>query len=178
MVIEPHLNPTQLVGIIAFFAAAIAAARVALAKRDQRKASARVWWWVGAIHLVWVMEVVVGARHGLHDWVNAVLHDNGLYPKRAAIQMLLLVGCVLCVALAHTVVRRWLKGTAPLAPHARRAAFVTMAVGALFIVESISLHAIDQLLYANLGPVLAITYLWVGMALAILASAWAEFYAK
>lgn len=178
MVIEPHLNLTQITGVVAFFAVAIAAARVALANRARRQHSARVWWLVGGVHLVLGVEVVVGARHGVHDWVNAVLHDGGLYPKHGAIQLVLLMVCVLWFVLGQAAARRWLRGMPQLAPHARRSVFVTEAVGALFLVESVSLHAIDQLLYASVGPVRAIAYLWGGTALVILASAWGEFYEK
>lgn len=178
MVIEQTLNPTQLMGVVAFFAAAIAAGLLALRKDGHPGGSARVWALVAVAHLAFAAEVVFGTRHQVHDMVNAVLRENGLYPGRAAIQAGLLILCGLCIAIGIGGVRRWLGGVARLTHHARRTVFVTLAVGALFMVESVSLHAIDQVLYAIAGPVRTIAYVWVCAALLILAGAWAEWNAK
>jgi hypothetical protein len=161
MVIEPTLNLTQIAGVFAFFAAAFAAALVALRKKARPGHNARVWWPVAAAHLAFGMEVVMGTRHGLHDYLDDVLRSNGIYPARAVIQVVLLIVCALCFALACSAVRRWLAGVTGLTPYARRSAFVTLAVGALFMVESVSLHAIDQ----------------ICAMLVIVANAWSEFYA-
>lgn len=178
MVMEPNLNPTQFAGVIAFVAAAIAAGLVARSKNGRPKGSARVWALVAIAHLAFAAEVVLGARHGVHDMVNAVLRDNGIYPNRTTIQAALLMLCGLCTVLGIAAARRWLGRKPQRMPHARRAVFVTLAVGALFMVESVSLHAIDQVLYASAGPVRAIAVLWGCAALVILASAWAEIYKK
>lgn len=178
MVIEQTLNPTQLVGLAAFFAVAITAGLIAMRKNGHAGGSARVWAWVAVAHLAFAAEVVLGARHQVHDMLNAVLRDNGLYPARATIQAGLLLLCGLGVAVGVEGVRRWLGGVPQLTHHARRVAFVALAIGALFMVESVSLHAIDQVLYATAGPVLAIAYIWVCAAMVTVASAWAEFKAK
>jgi hypothetical protein len=74
--------------------------------------------------------------------------------------------------------QRWLRALPQLTPYARRAVFATWVVGALFMVEAVSLHGIDQMLYASVGPVRTIAYLWGCAALLTLASAWAEIYKK
>jgi hypothetical protein len=41
----------------------------------------------------------------------------------------------------------------------------------LFTIEAISLHAVDALMYAYIGPVLAIGWAWAALALTITAAA-------
>ena len=76
MVIDPHLNPTQLAGVIAFFAVAIAASLAAYNDKAPAHSRARVWPRVAFAHLAFAGEVLLGARHGLHDMLNTVLHDG------------------------------------------------------------------------------------------------------
>lgn len=178
MVIEQTLNTTQLTGVIAFLATAAAAGLLGLRAQGRHGSSPHLWRLVALVHLVFAAEVVFGARHAVHDMVNAVLRDDGLYPVRAGMQAGLLVLCWLCITLGLTATQRWLRGVPQLTPHGRRAVFATLAVGALFMVEAVSLHGIDQMLYTSAGPVRAIAYLWVCAALVTLASAWAEIYKK
>jgi hypothetical protein len=178
MVIEAPLNPTQIAGVIAFLATAVAAGLTAARKNNCSGGIARVWTLVALAHLAFAAEVVLGARHGVHDLLNTVLRDMGLYPGRASIQAGLLILCGLCITLGLTATQRWLRGVPRLTRHGQRAVFSTLAAGALFTVEAVSLHSIDQVLYANTGPVRAIAYLWICVALVALVSALAEIYKK
>ncbi len=178
MVIEQTLNTTQLTGVTVFLATAAACGLLGLRAQGRHGSSPHLWRLVALVHLVFAAEVVFGARHAVHDMVNAVLRDDGLYPVRAGMQAGLLVLCGLCITLGLMATQRWLRALPQLTPYARRAVFATWVVGALFMVEAVSLHGIDQMLYASVGPVRTIAYLWGCAALLTLASAWAEIYKK
>lgn len=178
MVIEQTPNTTQLMGVVAFLATAAACGLLGMRAQGRHGSSPRLWRLVALVQLAFAAEVVFGARHAVHDMVNAVLRENGLYPLRAGMQAGLLVLCGLCITLGLTATQRCLRGVPRLTRHGQRAVFATLAVGALFMVEAVSLHSIDQVLYANTGPVRAIAYLWICAALVALVSALAEIYKK
>jgi hypothetical protein len=54
---------------------------------------------------------------------------------------------------------------------ATRALAATAGAVSLFVVESISLHGIDAIMYASVGPVLAIALFWAAAAAIVTASA-------
>lgn len=167
MLIDSSLNTTQLVGMIAFGAAAAAAGRAAMGCATQHPQNKPIWWTVSGAHLFFVAELVLGMRHVVHDFANGFLRDAGIYPSRGAIQMLLLVVCALAATIASRVVRKRLQAPPDVTAHAQIAAWLTLALGALFMVEAVSLHAVDAWLYSTAGPVLLIAYLWATVAMAV-----------
>ncbi len=166
MLIDSSFNTTQLVGMIAF-GAATAAARAAMVCAATNPQNKLIWWTVSGAHLFFVAEFVLGTRHAVHDFVNGMLRDAGIYPSRGAIQMLLLVVCALAATIAGSVIRKRLQAPPGVTAHAQIAAWLTLAVGALFMVEAVSLHAVDAWLYSTAGPVLLIAYLWATVAMAV-----------
>lgn len=146
-------NPTQVAGLLAFAASALACAWAA-----RRRPGG--WAWLAAVHgLLW-LDILLGTRHRLHDWINAGLRALGAYGERVWLQVALLA------ALASLAVVVW---------RARRrlgaAGTATALVVALLIVEAISWHETDRLLYLRIGPLLLIAYAWIAGAAVVVASA-------
>ena len=153
------LNATQLAGVTVFGLAALACLRAA-ARRGP-------WIWLALLHLVFAAEVIVGLRHRLHDAADALLQGRGWYGARAGLQEGL-IACVLAAGLIGCVliVRTW-RRDAPVAG----AWLGSGCTAALFLIEGISLHRTDVLMYTPLGPVLAIGWAWGVTALVVAASA-------
>src|SRR5690606_12386341 len=99
-------------------------------------------------------ECALGLRHTLHNKMIWLLGEY--YRERLPFQVALLLAASL--AALTLLAMRWSRvtdapDTTPL-----------MATGAallLFALETISLHAIDRLLYLRAGPILVIGWLWI-----------------
>ena len=147
-------NPTQVAGLLAF--AATTAACVWAARR-QRSGG---WAVLAAVHAALWLDILLNTRHRVHDVVNAALRALGLYESRVWLQAALLL------ALAAVAVFAW---------RARRRAGVavvaTAMLIALMLVEAISWHESDRLLYTYFGPLLLIAYAWLACAGAVVFAA-------
>jgi hypothetical protein len=156
------INATQLAGLLAFGAAALACARAARARQQ------RLWWKLAAISTGFALEAVLGLRHRLRGAVDIWLQGEGLYDSRTPAQIGLLVLCALLLAWAV-----WgLAGLRRAGPHARVAATACAVTLCLFVIEAISLHGVDALMYANIGPVRAVGWVWVVLAGTTAWAAW------
>jgi hypothetical protein len=140
-------NPTQLAGLLAFAASTAACVWAA------RRRNSGGWTVLAVVHAALWLDILLDTRHRLHDVVNAALLAVGLYGSRVWLQAALLL------ALAAVVVLAW---------RARRRAGVAVAATAvlvaLLLVEAISWHESDRLLYTHLGPLLLIAYAWLACA--------------
>ncbi len=140
-------NPTQVAGLLAF--AASTAACVWAARRKHSGG----WAVLAAVHAALWLDILLNMRHRIHDVVNAALRSIGLYDSRLWLQAALLL------ALGAVVVMAW---------RTRRRASVAVVATALLIalvlVEAISWHESDRLLYTHLGPLLLIAYAWLACA--------------
>jgi len=153
-----HTNPTQLIGLLAFACAAIACARTALARRE------RPWWWLCAACSGFVLEVTVGLRHRTHDLVDALLQAEGSYASRAPLQIGLLA--IALVLSAGTLL--WLIRARGADANVKAATVGCAAALWLFLIEAISLHGADAIMYAHIGPVMLIGWAWAATALLVL----------
>jgi len=171
MLTDSEINSTQLAGLLAFGIASWAAFRASGMARAETLKVATLWRWVGVVQLLFFLEVVFSTRHLAHDYVNQSLHAMGSYQERASIQETLLIGVGVCGVVMITVLCRWLSGNRPLVDPTNAALFMTVTVLFLFVVETISLHAIDRVLYRPVGPVLLIAYLWLATSLGVVISA-------
>jgi hypothetical protein len=153
-----HTNPTQLIGLLAFACAAIACARTALARRE------RPWWWLCAACSGFVLEVAVGLRHRTHDLVDALLQAEGSYASRGPVQIGLLA--VALVLSAGTLA--WLIRARGADANVKAATVGCAAALWLFLIEAISLHGVDAVMYAHIGPVMLIGWAWAATALLVL----------
>ena len=161
MIDAPPTNPTQLAGLFVFGCAAVACAFAAQVCGERR------WWRLAAVSAACVLEVALGLRHRAHDLVDAVLQAGGWYAARSHTQVLLLA----IVALLAAGTLAWLLSLRGTAVEIRVAAAASIAALWLFTIEAISLHAVDALMYAYIGPVLAIGWAWAALALTITAAA-------
>jgi hypothetical protein len=147
-------NPTQLAGLLAFAASTLACIRAA------RRRHSGGWAALAAVHAALWLDILLNTRHRLHDVVNAGLHALGLYESRVWLQAALLL------ALAAVALLVW---------RARRRAGVavgaTLVLIALVLVEAISWHESDRVLYTHLGPLLLIAYAWLACAAVVVWSA-------
>jgi hypothetical protein len=156
------INATQLAGLLAFGAASLACARAARARQQ------RLWLKLAAISTGFALEAVLGLRHRLRGAVDIWLQGEGLYDSRTPAQIGLLVLCALLLAWAV-----WgLAGLRRAGPHARVAATACAVTLCLFVIEAISLHGVDALMYANIGPVLAVGWVWMVLAGTTAWAAW------
>ena len=161
-------NPTQLTGLISFAAATIACV---IAARRSNWPDTRVWQILAFINGLFSIEVFIGLRHRVHDYVDALLMAEGQYGQRRGMQETMIIGlatiALICVAL-FLLSRRH-------AGAVRIAASLTIALLALFAIETVSLHALDAVYYRPIGPVALIGWLWAVAAAGI---CWTTFTVK
>ena len=156
------INATQLAGLLAFGVAALACARAARARGQ------RLWWKLAAVSAGLALEAVLGLRHRLREGVDTWLQTQGWYDSRTPAQIGLLVLCALLLAWAL-----WgLAGLRRAGVHARVAATACAVALRLFVIEAISLHGVDALMYANIGPVRLVGWAWVVLAGTMAWAAW------
>jgi len=147
LTIDLPANPTQLAGLIALTASTLAC--VWAARRTRRVA----WMALAGVHAALWLDILLNTRHLVHDAVNGLLRASGAYAQRAWLQAVLLL---LLIALGGWAWRR-----------RQRAGVATAATAlllALVMVEMISWHQSDRLLYAHVGPLLLIAYAWIACA--------------
>ena len=156
------INATQLAGLLAFGVAALACVRAAKALQQ------RLWWKLAGASAGFALEAVLGLRHRLRAAIDIWLQGEGWYDSRTPVQVGLLVLCALLLAWAL-----WgLAGLRHAGVHARVAATACAVALCLFVIEAISLHGVDSLMYANIGPVRVVGCAWVVLAGATAWAAW------
>ncbi len=147
-------NPTQLAGLLAF--AASTGACVWAARRKHSSG----WGALAAVHAALWLDILLNTRHRLHDIVNAGLRALGLYESRVWLQAALLL------ALATLAFFVWRAGR-----RASAAVEATLVLIALLLIEAISWHESDRVLYTHLGPLLLVAYAWLAGAAVVVWSA-------
>jgi hypothetical protein len=171
MLIDLQVNWTQFVGLVAFCLAGLSAFIASIGARSRSPRLSSLWRWIGIFQLLYFSEIVWGGRHFTHDLVNLTLRTYGLYQDRTLIQAVLLAGITLSGCLIVMLLRRWFDQDRLKCKFTRAAIFCTAALLLLFSVETISLHAIDDVLYRSLGPLVLVAYLWGAGALGVVLSA-------
>ncbi len=156
----------QIFGCSAFLVAAVLCG---LASRSSGKHSNALWKALAAANAVFALEVLLGLRYLLHDGVNDILRALGLYASRASLQvvlLLLLVGLAMACGMAISRSRG-------IANRAVTVALIGAAVeAAVFLVETVSLHGVDAVMYASAGPVKVIGILWLIASSLVIFGAW------
>lgn len=147
-------NPTQVAGLLGFAASTLACLWAA------RRRHSGGWALLALVHAALWIDILLNTRHRLHDVVNAALTASGLYESRVWLQAALLL------ALAALAVFAW---------RARRraglAVVATAVLIALMLVEAISWHESDRMLYTHVGPLLLIAYAWLACAAVVVFAA-------
>jgi hypothetical protein len=149
------LNATQIAGMLSFGCAALMCMQAAWR-------GGTAWHGIGRrlalIHAVLVLEIALGLRHGLQRVAGEWLRIQQAYAGRADIQIALLVLLAALVLLALI----WVLGRLHQAGTSERLAVVgTLISVALVAAETVSLHALDAWLYAPVGPLLRIGWVWL-----------------
>lgn len=148
------VDATQWVGLAAFGLAA-----AVCFKKARGKASA--WWFLAALNALLAIEIVVGLRYRVHDLVDSILIAKNSYTSRQPWQVGMIV-FALCLFFVGVFAARSRIQSASLALATVGMGF---AVG-IFVIEAISLHAVDLWMYREFGPLKLIALLW------LTASAW------
>lgn len=147
-----QINSTELAGLLAFvpaaFASALATGRAAMRER-------RGWTALACIYALLTVEILASTRHHVDRLIVGWLRAAHVYPERRPAQAAVIILLVVLGMLAARYVMRGASGRLRLATGA------TIAVVVLFIVESVSLHAVDAVLYRAAGPVMLIGWLWL-----------------
>jgi hypothetical protein len=159
-------NPTQLLGILSFSLTTVTCLLAARRSPDSRN-----WKVLTFVNALFLIEIIVGFRFRVLDWARALLQERGeylqLHGKDQAVAILALAAVAVTMLLFLLLFRI-------ARPAARVGATLTIALLALFGIETISLHKIDAIFYLRIGPVLLVGWLWAvasaGICLAALIS--------
>jgi hypothetical protein len=151
------------IGLLSFAASTIACV---IAMQRSACRDSRAWRTLGFINALFFFEILIGLRHRVHDYVNAILMAKGEYGQRRGMQETIIVWLVIIALVCVTPVlfsRR-------LGAAVRIAVALTIGLVTLFASETVSLHALDAIYYRRIGSVLLIGWLW---ALAAAGICWA-----
>jgi hypothetical protein len=143
------VDTTQWVGIVGFAVAALLCARAA-------RNGSKGWWILASLNALLIVEIVAGWRYRFHDLADVLLLNQGLYATRQPWQMAM-IGVALILLLAAGLTARARIHSAALASATTG---LCLAFG-IFVIEAISLHAVDAVLYHALGPVKLIALFWL-----------------
>jgi hypothetical protein len=148
------IDSTQWVGMTGFAVAGLLCVRAA-------RNSSPSWWILAGLNLLLVVEIVAGWRYRVHDVADALLLYQGLYEARRPWQVAMIAVAAVALLAAGLMVRARI----------RSAALASAATGlcfgfSIFVIEAVSLHAVDAVLYHKVGPVLVVAFFWTA------ASAW------
>jgi hypothetical protein len=147
-------NPTQLIGLLSFAAATIAC--LAASRRSDR-CDSRAWLIMVFTNGFFFVDVLIGLRHRIHDYVAAILMAEGQYGQRRGMQESMIVWLTTTAFILVTLFffsRRLGGGSV------RIAVGLMAALVLLFAIETVSLHALDAVYYRPIGPVMLIGWLW------------------
>jgi hypothetical protein len=160
------MDANAVAGLSAFAAAAAACLRVSF----RRGRSAALWGTLAALHAAWALEILLNLRYRFRAAIIPLVQDRGLYASRASWQGEAIVATLLIgTALAAWFWRRHRDDGAALG------AIVGTALALmLLVVETISLHRVDAVMYAQAGPLVLLAWAWVGAAAIVIASALAS----
>ncbi len=149
-------------------ACSCAVAALASKQAAGRPASARLRWnAVAAAQGAFAVELLLGWRYWWHDAAQSLLRSHDGYAGREPWQAALIATVAVLWVAAGTIAWRLARGD-------RLAALATCAsaaMAALLLVEAVSLHAVDAVMYRPLGPVVAVAWAWVATAVVVTAAA-------
>ena len=140
------------VGLVAYSFALLAGLRAMLRSRLHSFFTA-----FSAAALFLIADLITNLRWHLHDWMVSEAMRRGIYDRRFVPQAVSLFILSLLALLFLTRLRRQLSGHLG----AQLAAAGMVAALALWLVELISLHQVDAILYRQIGPLMTIAYIWI-----------------
>ncbi len=149
-------NPTELTGLLSFAAATIACL---IATQLSGWRDARIWKVLALMNCLFLIEVYVGLRYRINELVITLLKTKGLYAQLHGSNQEIVILSIATIALVFVTLFLFWRQVAGGA--ARVAASITIAVLALFAIDTVSLHAFDAVFYRPIGPVLILGWVWV-----------------
>jgi hypothetical protein len=160
------IDANAVAGFSAFSAAGAACARVAM-----RGSRARALWsGLGVVHTLWAIEILLDLRYRWRGVLIPLLQARGWYASRTGWQEGAIVVALMMGATLVFVAWRRHRHDAPVLGALAGTVLAVM----LLAVETVSLHRIDALMYAEAGPLVVLAWLWIGSAAIVVASAWAS----
>jgi len=154
--------PSDLVGILAFSGATVACI---VAARQSGPRDARTWNTFASINCLFVIEIYLGSRYRITELAKTLLQSEKLYPLLHGWFQEMIIIVIAAMALAFII---WfLSWVSDAGGAVRVAGGITIAVLALFVIETISLHAIDAIFYRPVGPLLMLGWVWAVAAVGI-----------
>lgn len=120
---------------------------------------------LGAINACLAAECVLGLRHSLHNRAIALL--GVYYPEREPFQIALII----LIGLAGLILVRLARRSRSISWRADTPTLATIAALLLFTIETVSLHAVDRLVYRPAGALLVIGWLWIVLGVTTMMSA-------
>lgn len=160
-------NPTQLLGMLSFSLATLACL---LASR--RSPDRRVWKTLACANALFLLEVILGLRFRALEFARALLRGRGELPSLHGTGQAVAIAAVAAAAMVAMLAFLRVGGIAR--PATRVGASLTIALLALFGIETVSLHDIDGFFYLGIGPVLLVGWLWAAACAGICVAALAR----
>jgi hypothetical protein len=147
--------PSDLVGLLAFSAALIAC--LIAAQRSETR-GARTWNVLALINFLFDIEIYFGSRYRITELAKTLLKTEDLYAElHGSVQEVIIIAVAAIAFIIVTLFLFW----RPIAGSAARVATsITIAVLALFVIETISLHELDAIFYRPIGPLLMLGWVW------------------
>ena len=122
------------------------------------RSSRQTWSILSLFYLLFLFEILGGYRHDVHDAFSNILRHLSLYAEKQTVQIILII-IATCLAILITV---WLISRILNRPATEKIAiFASLTVFFLTVIEMISLHTIDAILYKLIGPISFIGWLWI-----------------
>ena len=152
-----QINATQVVGLLSFGITAV----ICFAVWRSIPHVKITWGWLTIVYVTLTVDILVDGRHFISNTLRTIFKSIDLYQNRGIWQILLVI---LLLTLAGTIARKILQvsrqqdGTIP------KAAYATALTLTFFVIETISSHKIDAMLYHKAGPVLLIGWIWAALA--------------
>lgn len=150
-----QINASQTAGLIAFVPAALATFGVFLREGCSARRKRSTWAVIATIYALLSVEMLVDERWRIKGAIDQWLKSSSLYADRRPVQVASLILLAIIAALALGRLIR--AGN----DRVRIARLATAALVAVFMVEAVSLHAVDAILFRQVGPVMLIALLWI-----------------
>jgi len=162
--VDPR-HATWLTGTIAYTLATVACAGAGI-----RAGKARGWWWaMAALAAALTIDLQTNYRFYLSGLLSGIARDGHWYDGRRPIQAAFLAAG----GLAGIMLTAWLLwGVRRHGWPLRLGLFGTALGAALFLLDVVSLHQVDEILNATVGRIMAIGIGWVVAATFLTAGAW------
>lgn len=153
---------TRVVGSIVFAATAVACGCAAWRLRGRRRAKG----WVGLtlLYALMTLEIQYGWRFAMAAWGRGISKGEGWYFEHRVVQAFVVAAVLLgavAVLLAIWGVGRSNRRAAKRNGPWRLALSGTLIAVLALLMETVSLHQVEHLLYTHTWPVLLVAWLWI-----------------